>query len=760
MRTLFTAACALGGAAAAAHYLLPLGWLPWLGAALLALSLPAALLLRGDWRVRALTLLISAALGVSWYWGYTLLFVRPAAELDGRELTLTARVLECPRRDEGFAMTYVRLETEGLPAVRAAVYDYDGYMGYLRPGDRVELAVRASSATEKYGSETDIYASRGILLRATLRAESRVLGRDWRSALSFPAELAGAVDSAAERLFPRDVGGFMRALLIGETAGLDEDYELEHALDESGIRHVVAVSGMHLSYLYAFLAALVGRRRSSLLGIPAALLFTLMTGATPSIVRACIMLLLVMAAPLARREADALTSLGAALILLLIANPLSIAAAGLQLSFASMAGIIVVTPQVYSWLDARWKKPEGFRARVRAFIMATLAGTAGSMVFTAPVVALIFGYVSLVAPLTNLLTLWAVSGCFILGLAAVILGFVFEPLGAALAWLDAWPARYICLCAEAMSSLPCAAVYTADKLVSWWLAFCYGVFGLAWLARGRGGKLRPLAPALSCLLALAAVAFSASAAGKSGRGLVFLDVGQGSCTLALDGEHAAVIDCGGKNSWDNAGDTASEYLLSRGRREVDALVLTHLHADHANGAARLIARLDVGELYIPRAAEDSDELLEELLAAAERHGTEVLFVDDEDVETSAGDIDLTLFAPAEAGDENERGVIVLASLGETDALVMGDVDMAVEREFVERGAPDVDILAVGHHGSKYSTSFELLEAVRPETAVISVGYNSYGHPTGEALARLNLAGAEVYRTDLDGSITVRIGTDG
>lgn len=189
MRTLFTAACALGGAAAAAHYLLPLGWLPWLGAALLALSLPAALL-RGDWRVRALTLLISAALGVSWYWGYTLLFVRPAAELGGRDLTLTARVLECPRRDEDFAMTYVRLDTEGLPAVRAAVYDYDGYMGYLRPGDRVELAVRASSATEKYGSETDIYASRGILLRATLRAESRVLGRDWRSALSFPAELA------------------------------------------------------------------------------------------------------------------------------------------------------------------------------------------------------------------------------------------------------------------------------------------------------------------------------------------------------------------------------------------------------------------------------------------------------------------------------------------------------------------------------------------------------------------------------------------
>lgn len=759
MRVLFTAACALALSAAAAHYLLPPDWLPWLGLALLALSLPA-LLLRGGARTRALIILVSASLGALWYWGYTQLFVAPASALAGQELTFTARVLEEPRREEGFAMVYVRLEEDGLPSVRAALYDYDGYMGELAPGDLANFSVHTGSATERYGAPTDIYASRGILLRGYLRAESENLGRDWRSALYFPAKMAAAVDAAAERLFPEDVSGFMRALLTGETAGMDNNYELEHALDESGIRHVVAVSGMHLSYLYAFLAALLGARRSSLLGIPAAVLFTLMTGATPSIVRACVMLLLVMAAPLVRREADALTSLGAALILLLAANPLSIASAGLQLSFASMAGIIVITPAVYNWLDSRWKRPERGRGRVRSFIIATLAGTAGSTVFTAPVVALTFGYVSLVAPLTNLLTLWAVSGCFILGLAAVLLGLVFEPLGAAIAWLDAWPARYICSCAELMSSLPYAAVYTADNLVSWWLVFCYAVFALAWALRGRGGRLRPAAPALACALALAAVAASASSTGASERGMAFLDVGQGSCTVVLDVEHAAVIDCGGTGTWDNAGDTASEFLLSRGRRTVDALVLTHLHSDHANGAERLLTRLDVGELYIPQAAEDSDGLLDGLLAAAERHGTCVRLVAGEDVEASAGDIDLRLFAPAEVGDENERGVIVLASLGGVDALFMGDVDMAVERDFVGRASPDVDILAVGHHGSRYSTSFELLEAVSPETAVISVGYNNYGHPTDEALARLNLAGTEVYRTDLDGDITVRIEANG
>lgn len=760
MRLLFTAACGFASAALAAHYALPFAWLPWCALALFALALPA-LLMRGDARTRAVLLLVSAALGAGWYWGYTQLFVRPAEALAGRELSFTARVLESPERDEGFAMTYVRLEQEGLPAVRTAVYDYDGYLGDVQPGDLVELTARTSSATERYGAETDIYSSRGILLRANLSAPSGVPRRDGWSWLHFPARLSAAVGEKAQQLFPADTAAFMRALLVGDSSGLDDDYELEHALDESGIRHVVAVSGMHLSYLCAFLTALLGRRRAAKLGVPAAVVFTFMAGATPSIVRACVMLLLVMAAPLARREADGLTSLGAALLLLLVINPLSVAAAGLQLSFAAMAGIVTVTPAVYAFIEGRWKKPEGRRGRLRSFIIATLAGTAGSAVFTTPIVALTFGYVSLVSPLTNLLTLWAVSGCFILGLAAVILGFAFAPLGAALAWLDAWCARYICLCAEAMSALPFAAVYTADRLVSWWLCFCYGVFALAWLLRGKGQKLWPLAPAAACAVALCAVIFSASAAGKREQGFVFLDVGQGACTLALDGEHAVVIDCGGTGTLENAGDTACEYLLSRGRRSVDAVVLTHLHSDHAGGVTRLLSRLDVGELYIAEAAEDTDGELAGLLACAERHGTAVRYVGAEDVEENYGGIALTLYAPAEAGDENERGVAVLASVGGWDALVMGDLGMAAERELAAEGAiPDVDILAVGHHGSRYSTSFELLEAAQPEMAVISVGYNNYGHPADEALARLNLAGARVYRTDIDGSITVRTGDDG
>ena len=409
MRKLVCAALSFAGAAAVSHYYLPEGVLFWLAGGLLLLCLPAALLLKDTARLRALIILIAASLGLGWYGAYTLMYVAPASELAGRELVVTARVLDYPERDEGYASDELRIEQEGLPRVKAAVYDYEGIMPELRPGDVAELPLEFISALEKYGEATDRYSSRGILLRAYLAGEPENVRRDARSFLSFPMELANLVRETAREVFPGDTQPFMLGLLIGDTSGLYADYELDNALSVSGIRHVVAVSGMHLSFLYGVLVHLLGKRRASLWGVPVIILFTFMTGCTASVVRACVMLVLVMLAPLLGREADGLTSLCAGLLILVVANPLSVAAAGLQLSFAAMTGIILLTPKVYDRLDKLWRHGDKKRhpnAVVR-FVLASVSSSVGSNVFTTPVVALIFGYVSLVAPLTNLATLWA-----------------------------------------------------------------------------------------------------------------------------------------------------------------------------------------------------------------------------------------------------------------------------------------------------------------------------------------------------------------
>ena len=118
---------------------------------------------------------------------------------------------------------------------------------------------------------------------------------------------------------------------------------------------------------------------------------------------------------------------------------------------------------------------------------------------------------------------------------------------------------------------------------------------------------------------------------------------------------------------------------------------------------------------------------------------------------------LSLYPPVGEGDLNEQGLTALCSAGDFDVLITGDMAGSTERKLVgQYDLPDIEVLMVGHHGSRYSSSQELLQAVRPETAIISVGDNSYGHPTQEAMDRLSQAGAEIYRTDRQGNILVTV----
>lgn len=157
----------------------------------------------------------------------------------------------------------------------------DGLMPELRPGD-VRNSLWSSYLRLKSTAKRRIYIPPAAYCCApTLPERRRTYAGTGRSFLSFPMELANLVRSAAREVFPEDVQSFMLGLLIGDTSGLYDDFELDNALSVSGIRHVVAVSGMHLSFLYAVLVYLLGKRRASIFGVPVIVLFTFMTAARP-----------------------------------------------------------------------------------------------------------------------------------------------------------------------------------------------------------------------------------------------------------------------------------------------------------------------------------------------------------------------------------------------------------------------------------------------------------------------------------------------
>jgi competence protein ComEC len=518
---------------------------------------------------------------------------------------------------------------------------------------------------------------------------------------------------------------------------------------------------MHISFLVGFLGLAIRNKRAlAAIGIPTLFVFVAMAGFTPSVTRAGIMQCFLLAAPLLRREGDSVTSLSAALFVLLAANPYSCANVGLQLSFGSCAGIVLISGRVSEACEGALHERRVFalaapRALLR-FIISGLSATLGALAFTTPLMAVYFGSVSLAAPLTNLLTLSAVSLCFCGGLAACLLGFVYLPVGALAAAAASLPVRYVLGVVRAIAGFPFATAYVSNVYILAWLVFMY-LSAIAFVLL-RGRLRQAVIPLCLSALTLCAALLLTNMSGGVGAGdgltVTAVDVGQGQSLVLTSGGYTAVVDCG-SSSGESAGENAFEYLSSTGRQRVDMLILTHFHADHCNGVEELLTRAMVSALIIPDPdGDDGSYLAEDIIELARRRGVEILYITE--LQSYAfGDAAVTLYPPFGGDDENERGLAILFTHDDYDILITGDMDSNNERRLVTSyEIPDIELLVVGHHGSRYSTSDEFLRAVTPETAIISVGRNSYGHPTQETLDRLAKRGITTYRTDASGNVTI------
>ena len=196
-------------------------------------------------------------------------------------------------------------------------------------------------------------------------------------------------------------------------------------------------------------------------------------------------------------------------------------------------------------------------------------------------------------------------------------------------------------------------------------------------------------------------------------------------------------------------------MQANGEYRVEALVLTHYDADHVNGVCRLLRRVHVNTLYLPDTA-DASGLRAQIESTAEAAGSALVYVR-EDMQIPLGKAEIQIFAPISDESDNDCGLSCLASNGKYDILITGDMTQQAEWRLMSlHELPDIELLVAGHHGAKTSTSAALLALTQPGTVLISVGKeNSFGHPASQTLVRLRQAGAAVYRTDENGTITIR-----
>jgi len=505
----------------------------------------------------------------------------------------------------------------------------------------------------------------------------------------------------------------LRGFLIGDTSNLSAR-DLD-ALRRSGLTHFVAVSGSNVALFlmgwWVVTAPLgLGSRRRFLLGLIGLAVFVVVTRWEASVLRASVMAGLLLGGAAAGLAIDGWMALGAAVAGLLLVSGHLAADIGFQLSVAATAGILLGAGAVG-------------RRRPR-WAWTVLAATVSAQLAVLPILLWHFGTIPLLSPLANLLAAPLVSAATIAGAVGVVTGL--EPIVDIAAGLA-------------------GIVLGVSHLAEAWPQLGAGPVLIIGLFAGVGAH-RPLRP-LATVVAAMALAWVTIGAGATPDGpvVVVLDVGQGDAVLVRSLGKVALID-GGRDPV-----LLNQKLRTHGVGRVDLLVVTHGDIDHVGGLGGFLADHGVGSLWIPAHGEPG-EALSRLVADAIDAGVAVDRIDARAPPFRIGDILLQPLGPSRRFAGDNDGSIVLTASARRTMLLAGDAEAIAQRD-LRLVRPEV--LLVPHHGSATTDARWLVEVIG-ETAVVSVGQNTYGHPAPEIMAILREAEVEVLVTSEVGDVVIEL----
>lgn len=551
--------------------------------------------------------------------------------------------------------------------------------------------------------------------------------------------------------------GLFRSALLGEKKKLDG--EIRRLYQQSGIVHLLAISGLHLSILG--MGVYKGLRRAGVsVGLGAAvsgilvISYGVLTGASQSANRAVFMMLIAFLGDVFRRTYDPLTALGLAAVFILWQEPYQLVQSGFQLSFGAFLGLCLLN-------ETRRKGDEKEKARMPGWLLKGLEASLAVQAVTLPVIAFHFFRVPVYGVFLNLIVIPLMAYVLYSGIAGIGIGCLFPDVGRILLWPGRWIFRLYRELSVWTVSLPGSSLLLGRPDL-WQTGLYYGFLipGL-YLMKKRGRN--PLAVlALTLLLG----SFLLKAPEPGGLSVTFLDVGQGDGIVLQKEKTVILIDGGSTDKKALGSQRIIPFLESRGIGEISCAVVSHGDWDHISGLRELMEEgvINIERLVLP-AHGRGQEAYEELSKLAEGRGSQVFYMSQGEKLTEKGKLGLTLTClyPKEPGkdqkqieDRNNHSLVLLAEYGAFSMVLTGDLEYSGEKAMLaEKSLGTVKVLKAGHHGARESTSQELLDRLRPCDVIISCGKdNSYGHPHPETIKRLKDIGARIWVTADQGAIEV------
>jgi competence protein ComEC len=654
-------------------------------------------------------------------------------------------------------------------------------LGDWRAGRRVRLPVMLRRPSRYLDPGVPDHeralARRGTILVGTVKSGAlvEVLQRAGWVAETISGARAFARRAIADRVgrWSGQSGAIVAAIVIGDRAGLDND--LQRRLQEAGTYHVIAISGGNIAILAGLLlsafrlAGFLGRT-AMLSSIAALLAYAALVGNGASVDRATLMAVVYFAARAADQRSPPLNALALVAAVLVVSDPLSIADPGFVLTCGATLAILVVVP-----VTTKEKTAETVEIAKKNHSSAVFAFSAGfsslRLMFVAsvaaeallfPIGALTFSRVTFAGLALNFLAIPLMAVAQIAGMGVVPLAMVSRGAAALAGWVAHLGAAGLVQSADLVRFAPALSYRVAPPS---WIAVAayYGAAAAWWRCRHRASGVVAVAAALWILIDPRTL----MARGDGRLHVTFLDVGQGdSAFVVFPGGSTLLVDAGGlsaSSSFDIGDRVVAPVVRDAGFRRIDYVALTHGDPDHIGGAESILREFRPREVWegipVPRF-----EPLTRLRLAAQGNGSRWANVYRGD-RLVIDEVDVAARHPLAADWErqkvrNDDSLVLELRWHDVSVLLTGDIGKAVERDVASTIPPArLRIVKIPHHGSLTSSSPAFLAALRPRIAVASAGRaNHFGHPVPEVLERYRTAGAEVFRTDQDGAVTVT--TDG